>query len=1327
MPRAKRIGFLLLAALGTFPEVPSAQQQPTSPMRVLTIAPQAEVRYAAPWTPSAVKYSNAQELVVTRETRLREPSGQEEVAQAVVARTLITTEQRLNHEDAVKRLEDIAASRNEPARFLEIGGWPAVEIEFAEPLPRRGKGDQFPLQEVVVQRTITAIAADDQLVRFDISLMPEAPAGMREEAKELTRNTRFGRRGNPQQIEETLRRLRVETERRKSVRPPAPEAAIEGGPELLAAGEAAGGVQRSGAPVSVQNGVGELEIVMSGNANNVVLASNQGLSFSTNRGASFAAGASGVFGLNDPSLARAASGNFYLAVIAFPNGTPAHLNATGCTNAVSRSTDNGANFGLRGYSARCPQTGAGVCFPDQEHIAADAVNPSGGNDQIYAVWRNFTPAGAVANCGGIGSGFVTSSITCSQDNGTNWTATAAIAGAGDFPRVAVGRDGAVYVVTLNGNNVLLHRFTSCANGLTQEAGFPVTVATLTGGVTCPVSGLDRCNDGNTLSSPTVAPDPANANHLFVSFAERDGSTGERIVVRESHNRGASFQPAINVSGGPSARRFLPWVCSTGGSAWVGWYDRRAATAGSNDLTDYFVGTTRGFSWNLSNNPDPQCASGWPCAPRSTNDSEACSAQPQAAGVCRPPGGGGSGTRCDFSGGGCPAGETCQGGGGCPKYGDYNGIACAGDHVIAAWSSATTPAGLAGGTGLRVFSSTLCVARDGAAVWRHTGTPCSGDSCPGWARLDNNPRTISIAADGSQLYQLHNNGAIWRSTGATCDCGSCPGWTRLDNNSKTVALAAAGGHLYQLHNDGWIWRHTGTPCSGDSCPGWQRLDRNSKTVAIAATGNHLYQLHNDGWIWRYTGTPCSGDSCPGWQRLDRNPKTVSIAAGGDQLYQLHNDGWIWRYTGTPCSGDSCPGWQRLDRNSKTVAIAAGNQLYQLHNDGWIWRYTGTPCSGDSCPGWQRLDRNSKTIAIAASGDQLYQQHNDGWIWRYTGTPCSGESCPGWQRLDNNPRTGIVAAGNSLYQLHTDPLYQLHNDGWIWRFTGTECEGVSCPGWERLDRNGNTREIVAAGSQLYQRHVDGRTWRYNGTPCSGDSCPGWQLLDVNPKTVSIAAGGNQLYQRHNDGWIWRYTGTPCTGTNCPGWQRLDRNPKTVAIAASGNRLFQLHNDGWIWSYTGTPCTGDSCPGWQRLDRNPNTRSIVATESQLFQLHSDGRIWRYTGVPCTGDSCPGWQPLDNNSKTVAIVAAGKQLFQLHNDGWIWRYTGVPCTGTSCPGWERLDRNPSTRQILASGGHLYQRHSDGKIWRYVGPPCSGDNCPGWRLLDNNSKTVGIVAGGFN
>jgi hypothetical protein len=57
----------------------------------------------------------------------------------------------------------------------------------------------------------------------------------------------------------------------------------------------------------------------------------------------------------------------------------------------------------------------------------------------------------------------------------------------------------------------------------------------------------------------------------------------------------------------------------------------------------------------------------------------------------------------------------------------------------------------------------------------------------------------------------------------------------------------------------------------------------------------------------------------------------------------------------------------------------------------------------------LDNNPAAVAIASSGTYIYQQHNDGSIWHYTGPPCSGTSCPGWQRLGNHPSAKAIAAG------------------------------------------------------------------------------------------------------------------------------------------------------------------------------------------------------------------------------------------------------------------------------------------------------------------------------
>lgn len=70
--------------------------------------------------------------------------------------------------------------------------------------------------------------------------------------------------------------------------------------------------------------------------------------------------------------------------------------------------------------------------------------------------------------------------------------------------------------------------------------------------------------------------------------------------------------------------------------------------------------------------------------------------------------------------------------------------------------------------------------------------CSGNACPGWVMLDNNPRTRAIFAGGGELYQRHADGSVWEATGQACVGGSCPGWRRLDANPRTSALAASAG-------------------------------------------------------------------------------------------------------------------------------------------------------------------------------------------------------------------------------------------------------------------------------------------------------------------------------------------------------------------------------------------------------------------------------------------------------------------------------------------------------------------------------------------------------
>ena len=56
-------------------------------------------------------------------------------------------------------------------------------------------------------------------------------------------------------------------------------------------------------------------------------------------------------------------------------------------------------------------------------------------------------------------------------------------------------------------------------------------------------------------------------------------------------------------------------------------------------------------------------------------------------------------------------------------------------------------------------------------------------------LDDNPQTGAAAA-GDPFYQLHNDGTIWRYTGVPCTGASCPGWWLLDNNPGTKAITGS---------------------------------------------------------------------------------------------------------------------------------------------------------------------------------------------------------------------------------------------------------------------------------------------------------------------------------------------------------------------------------------------------------------------------------------------------------------------------------------------------------------------------------------------------------
>jgi alpha-tubulin suppressor-like RCC1 family protein len=1122
-----------------------------------------------------------------------------------LAQVFVTVEHRTNHADAVHRLREIAAEFDVPVTYLTIGGWPAMQRRVVTPKEEPGaEGAQARQQEIL--RITTAIAAGDLLIRAEARMPPDIGEPTEDQVRAIEAGMVIRTAGDQADSQRTIEELRAAPRLEPFAPPPSrvkPAGPLQRQgmletPRLLLQGALAraeeedrpGEVEQerdadagdAGAPGRVINGgfASEPEIGVSTDGQKIVVAQQFAFATSNDGGLSFPT--TGAFPSStggDSSLAYGKSGNFYEGTI------------NNSSSALNVSTDGGKTFTFRANAFTCPTTGANQCgftttsgtpFPDQEHIAADRFNAGGNGDQVYFAWRQGN--------GNIG-------VACSSNSGQNFGAPNFTSG--DFPRITVGQDGFVYVVYVNGGNITVNKYGSCQSGLAVQTGFPVTVANGIG-VTCPVAGLDRCNNGNLLSSHTVAVDDGNANHVYVAYAQSSGS-GESIVLQDSPDGGKTWSSnrAATLSASSTARRFMPWVCTAGGLANVSWYDRRAATASNNDLTDYYGANacvtgsgniTAGieFQLNAPGSADAQCLAGktvgnaqsWPNGSRATGDSTTCSEQPELGGSCRhtPNNNTDSFQACNFSAATntCPPTETCQTAGGRPKYGDYNGNTCAAGRLYTVWASATPPPGQPATGNVDLYFVSNVIPRlfgETVGIWRYTGQPCSGNSCPGWLALDDNPATVAIAASDTMLYQLHATGAIWRSTGGGCGSAGCGGWQQLDNNPSATAVAAGANELYQLHNDGSIWRSTGATCSGNVCGGWQEMDNNPAATAIAAGAGQLYQLHNDGSIWRSTGAPCSGGSCGGWQEMDNNSAAVAIAASGSDLYQLHNDGSIWHSTGAPCGGAGCGGWVRFDDNPAVTAIATGGgQLYQLHNDGSIWRSTGAPCSGNACGGWQQLDNNPAATAIAAGGPNLYQLHNDGSIWQSTGAACSGNSCGGWVRLDNNTKAGMIAAGGGLlYQQHSALVYQLHFDGSIWRHTGPACGGGCCTGWDELDDNPATTAVAAGDDLLLQLHNDGSIWRATGQSCSGGGCPGWQQLDDNSATTAIAAAGKEAFQLHNDGSIWRSTGQACSGGACPGWQEFDNNPAATAIAAGGNQLFQLHNDGSIWRSTGRGCSG------------------------------------------------------------------------------------------------------------------------------------------------------------
>ena len=111
------------------------------------------------WT--ALRQANVTTLIRAREDAFRRmnPEGRAEIPQMTVS-----TDERDDHADAVRRLAEIAAERDVAPTWLEIGGWPALQRRFLTQRPQAGEESSH--TEMVMQIT-TAVAVGDELLRME--------------------------------------------------------------------------------------------------------------------------------------------------------------------------------------------------------------------------------------------------------------------------------------------------------------------------------------------------------------------------------------------------------------------------------------------------------------------------------------------------------------------------------------------------------------------------------------------------------------------------------------------------------------------------------------------------------------------------------------------------------------------------------------------------------------------------------------------------------------------------------------------------------------------------------------------------------------------------------------------------------------------------------------------------------------------------------------------------------------------------------------------------------------------------------------------------------
>jgi hypothetical protein len=615
--------------------------------------------------------------------------------------TYVHIEERGTPSDAQAGLTEIAAEQSAPAKPLTIAGFPAIERQVLLTLP--GPGQEPEIQGNVPQNgpflaLTTAIAAANTLVRFESQLPgkgdPQTIALFQQAARDFDPSAISSLHGSPMPT--------VPTQKNPPPSKPTPP-----------------GISSSS--VVAPGAFGELQVAASDTANVVVYGTQNGPFLSVDGGQTVNAAtyntaaappAAAFNSKGDPTVGVGAPDStfhqqIYFAQLEQAAAPPPTGNTPIVAIGLYQSSDNGSTFNSVGFPVNCSNAAAGCVVPDQEQLATDritrAVTPTGSADQLYLGWRNFTAQNSNAH---------TIAVACSRDGGVTWTTdlnTLSKTGA-EFPRLSVGPDGSLLVAyaVYNGATYALNvqKWSSCANGF--NPGKQVTAVKTVTEVT-DMPGVDRAPQGNY--SPAFDDSDGSAQTIFLAYVNEPTAGNDDIHVAESQDGGATWPKDSIINTKSNGRRYFPFVCSTVGKKFVTWYDRRNSSAASPDLTAYYRSTVFdngssstvgvGSETNLSGVDDPQCSSGFPSSVRGAIEEAGCTNLPAGfiqggtcQATCAPGVNGpcGSLAACDFrSATPCATpGESCQPGGGAPKYGDYNGAACALGTLFVAWASSTPP-------------------------------------------------------------------------------------------------------------------------------------------------------------------------------------------------------------------------------------------------------------------------------------------------------------------------------------------------------------------------------------------------------------------------------------------------------------------------------------------------------------------------------------------------------------------------------------------------------------------------------------------------------------